>query len=421
MRDASSLAPRRLVDLLLTSVLVIAACGSTDRADGGDGVGGSAGGNEQGERAQYLAVGTFSTPEGRFGYGNLLSSLEPGTEIDLEASAVFPGIGAIGVADEPNGEFFVGVAESPVIQRYRASEGGGVELTGELSVFPFGAPSGTGILVIVNPNKGYLFSFLSRSMIVFDPESMSLVQNVPVDFNLPDDVPAFFANVALRDGNRVVIATMGSKNTVIYPATRAVIVDTETDEIKYADREGCGGLVYATKDAAGDLYFGPLLRLATEILVGVADPASEACILRMRAGADEFDPDYADLLEVAGRPVGGLVPGPGNSAYLLAHADDAAPVTINNYLDLNVRQEWSYQTIDLADPSRLRPVLGFDDVAGGLVSYEVQEPGRAEATPFLVRVADDISESRVFDVTDPSAPIERYAAPGLALRVFRLR
>lgn len=40
-------------------------------------------------------------------------------------------------------------------------------------------------MMIVSPNKGYLFSYLTQSMIVFDPESMVLVRDVPVDFNLP--------------------------------------------------------------------------------------------------------------------------------------------------------------------------------------------------------------------------------------------
>lgn len=410
----------------LIGCALLAACGASEGSTGGaaaSGTGGSGGaaGSGQTESAQYLAVGRFSTPEGQFGYGNILNSIGPDTVIDLEQAGVFPGIGSLGVADEPNGEFFVGVAESPLIQRYQATADNSVELTGEFSVFPFGAPSGVGIMLILDRNKGYLFSYLTQSIIVFDPEAMELVREVPVDFNLPPGIPGFFGNVALRDGNRVVIMTMGSLGGVIHPATRAVIVDIETDEVRYADREGCGGLVYATKDTSGNLYFGPLLRLATEVLVGVADPANQSCILRIARGADDFDPDFVDLLELAGRPVGGLVSGPGDSAYLLALADGAPAVDLDNFSELNITENWSYKRIDLTNPSELLPVPEFENVSGGLVSYEVLEAGRTEPTPFLVRVSANGSESTVFDVSDPSAPAERYTAPGRAITVFRLR
>ncbi|MEM9728621.1 MAG: hypothetical protein AAF997_08555 [Myxococcota bacterium] len=140
----------------------------------------------------------------------------------------------------------------------------------------YGAIPATGVMVIVDETKAYLFSYLTQSIIVFDTEEMVLLREVPVDFNLPDGITGFFSNVALRDDDRVVITKMGSRGGVAYPATRAVFVDTETDEVTYADYQGCSALTYAAKDASGNIYFGPLLRLATEILVGVADPESKS-------------------------------------------------------------------------------------------------------------------------------------------------
>ncbi|MEM6291586.1 MAG: hypothetical protein AAGA54_09985 [Myxococcota bacterium] len=396
---------------------------SADVTTGSDDAGDNNETGEVVEDAQYLAVGILRMPEGRSGYGTVLNTLGSDAVIDLSQSGVFPGLGSLGAADDPDGEFFVGVAESPLIQRYATNDDGTVTKTGELSVLPFGSISGAGFMSIVDESKGYLFSYLSQSIIVFDPSEMVLVEELPVDFNLPAGYNPFFSNVALRDGNRIVMATLGVRSdAVVYPKTRAVILDTDTNEITYAEQEGCGGLTWAVKDADGNLHFGPLLRIAASILTDTAgeDP-TKSCIVSMRAGASAFDDGLTDLLQLAGRPVGSLVPGPGNLAYVMAMSEDAPEVTPESAPLLNLSENWTYNAIDLTNPVELTPVAGFEDVSGYPISYSVLEAGNDAPTPFLVRVSGDFAESTIFDVSDPANPVERYTAPGSAVAVFRLR
>ncbi|MEM1417271.1 MAG: hypothetical protein AAGH15_20405 [Myxococcota bacterium] len=373
---------------------------------------------------QYLLVGVTRSPEGRSGYGTIVPSLDVGTEVSLETAVVLPGLGSLAMEAEPEGVFYVGLAESPRIQRFESTPDLGVIMTGEFGLLAAGTPTGAGIMVIANARRGFLFNVFTRNLIVFDPLEMLLIEEVEVDLGQPDEATPYYSNVALIDGERIVITTLGVRRDIsLTPHTRAVFVDIETAEVTYADYDGCGGLTSAVKDDAGNLYFGPILRHGSSLVTGTAgEPESPLCVLRIARGATRFDPELIDLFALSGgRPAGVLTQGLGDTAFLLQRRADAEPLTVDNIGEANLREEWSYVSLDLRNPVALEPVPGLERVAGNGISLLVREGDAARPTSFLVRVAEDFSRSTVVDVTNPSEPVERFVTPGSASAVFRLR
>lgn len=403
---------------MLATLLLLSACGGGDQPDDGVAVRVDAGSLE--DRAQYLAAGTVVSPAGRSGYGALINSLAEDTVIDIEETSVFPGVGSLGVLDDGSGQIFVGSAESARITRFEAAPDNSVTATGELSVQPTGAFSAAGLMVVVSPRRGYLFSAVRPEVIVFDPTAMELVGGIPVAL----EPRSFFGDVAFEDDGRLVAITLSLREDAsVVPRTRAVIIDTATDEVSYADHDGCGGMRYGARDAEGNMYFAPLLRQAAAVLTDTAgEPASPACVLRLPTGASSFDPEVLDLLELTGgRPAGTMAQGAGNTAYILVYNEDAPPVTPETAAAINTEEVWSYRALDLTDPTALQPVPGLAGLAGLAASFAVVEGDAADPTPFLVRSADGFGMSTLIDISDPAAPRARFTAPGSLLLLFRLR
>ncbi|MEM9072714.1 MAG: hypothetical protein AAGE52_29685 [Myxococcota bacterium] len=375
--------------------------------------------------AEYLTVGITYSPEGQSGYGTILPSLAEGTQVSLDTSVVIPGLGSLSVPPSSDGVFYVGLAESPRIQRFEAVGDGTVTMTGEVDLLRFGAVTGAGILVVPDGPRGYLFNVFTRDLIVFDTEEMTLIENIDIDLGQPEGVDEYYSNVALIDGDRVVITTLGVRpeDTTLTTRTRAVFVDIETSEVTYADSERCGGLTSAVKDASGNLYFGPILRHGSDILAGTAgDSPGPLCILRIASGATEFDEEFVDLFALTGgRPAGGLSQGAGDTAFLVVREEDAPELTPENVREANLEEDWSYHAIDLTDPTSVQRVPGIPSGAGYSVAWSVRESAAVEPTPFLVRIDQGFGSSTVYDVSDPLAPVVRLRAPGAAVATFRLR
>lgn len=245
----------------------------------------------------FVASQRVFTPDGRFVLAHLLTDLGP-QRLDVDEGFEFPGVSRVQAF---NGKVFIFQSETGQVIRYGVTSDLGLEEEGRFSMANEGITSFTDTNTFVSPTRSFYFDG-SGQMVVFDPEAMEIVTTI-----VGPDVtregftrPGFSQPVRVGDELYVSLAWQNFDAISLIPTlTVAVFSISEERLLRVMEDDRCGfgfrgfahdGAFYVVGDQRDGI--GNILR-----------DLPPACLLRVREGEAQFDPDfYVDLTHSAGRP-----------------------------------------------------------------------------------------------------------------------
>lgn len=305
---------------ITTAALVAAAlgCGSDD----------AAGREEEGEGGSdgplYVIAASFITGDQTETYLVTSDSFDKSTKIDpTDGPKLLGGIDVV-VRD---GSVFAPDGNGPILNRYGVNSRDRLVKSDELSFAGVGLTSLTGGHVfIVDDDKGYVFDPKGPRIVVWNPKKMELTGD-EIDLSMTSR-EGFTPNLmlglvnlgAVRRGDDLLIPLgWQDQDGNSRFASGVLVIDTTTDEVKAVEEdERCGEAYTSVAAPNGDIYFFPPAWSSTQHYF--VDDHQPTCILRVRAGDTEFDPDYAlNLSELgSGSAAAGAIPDGKNGFFFLS-------------------------------------------------------------------------------------------------------
>lgn len=200
---------------------------------------------------------------------------------------------------------YVFVEEDGRVKRFSVDEDLQLVDGPEFSWQDFGiASANASYTVFVSVERAYTFAPELDVIVVWSPEDMELIDSIELDFpERPADMETWASDGHLV-GDRVVwnVFSGSFESNTVHPAITLVIADANDSDapVEIVEDDRClpGGPSRVDEDGDyyvhGEGYFGYFLAYG-----GVPD--ARTCILRMKAGETELDPDYlVDYKEVLG-------------------------------------------------------------------------------------------------------------------------
>lgn len=205
-----------------------------------------------------------------------------------------------------DGSVFVWDGESAVYTRYAVDEDLKLEERGSVSFANLGV-SGTVQTAFISPTRAYSMARGELQIVVWNPRKMEIIGSIDASAALDSDYPEYDYGEPLRFGDHVVwpILWNDSEGLRHRPEVGVVFAHAETEDPAFvALDKRCGGSWTLFEDEEGDLYVTGATYFGYGQFYGKqADSQPNDCLLRIRAGETEFDPDYyVDLDELVGTP-----------------------------------------------------------------------------------------------------------------------
>lgn len=248
------------------------------------------------EGPAVLAVERTFGPEGRTYFLSVLPDA-PTANLDHGNATEISGSADVEVYE---GAIYVRTREDSVITRYRVSNDLKLVKDGEVSFANKGLATERYHSAFLTPDRAFLLDGHEARLIEWNPTTMKLSTQADIAVSFMDkaEVPnSIVFGVPARVGNRVVtpLYWQNFDTGIMYAGTGAAIVPDATNPALpvLAEDTRIGGAFRAIGNAAGDVYVvgyvgGDTRAFGT--IVGGAAPHSG--VLKIAAGATEFDPDY---------------------------------------------------------------------------------------------------------------------------------
>lgn len=302
-----------LGSILLLGALLTSACADGEAAavggegGGGDGAsdagaGAGAGGAEAELGPAYLFMHTVTTPDGRENYVYVTPSLEAG-ELDPKGGMEVSGASRSFALD---GKVYVADGETFVIQRYVVDAN--LELVPDLkmSLANHGLTYFDTGWTFVNRSTAYYMNGEQQEVVIWDPEKMTISGTIDLSSLKDDAYPTFYADGGTKIGDYL-YSVFWNYDEDGGPYDRSVsvaVIDTSKNElVNVARDERCEMGWPGTTLPNGDLY---IVGNAAGTGYQFSDPpAKPNCLLRIRAGETEFDPDFVQYLDDVTQPLVG--------------------------------------------------------------------------------------------------------------------
>lgn len=224
--------------------------------------------------------------------------------LDVEVSGLPSGTGSLVVSH--GNAVFAPAAISPELTRFELTDSGTLVQGPGLSFASAGVSTVTGWeLAFVSETKAYLFDGEGSRVLVWNPVTMELSGTV-IDLSSAQR-EGLTLGLGVREarqvGERLFVPAYWYDADFVDVRTSAVLVlDTGTDQLtRVASDDRCPGYVLVALPS-GDLHMLPDGYFAQEFYLNLEAPRTPLCSLRIRAGQEEFDPDYSQDL---GALVGG--------------------------------------------------------------------------------------------------------------------
>lgn len=403
--------------------------GGSENGAGASGDGGVANAppSPDGDQPLFATGGWLTTPDDEYvGYLTVLRDITATGSVDLGRAVEFPG--DIVYGSPGDGRVYVVLATEPTIQRFRLDESDELELDGEMGLAQYGVADGVrkAAPVFMALDRAYYFDHGTLQLIVWDPSTMTTSRAISLA-ELEEEGFGLRTNYLHRDGARLLLSASYFRLTDeegYAKLNRVAIIDTDTGDVTYADDTRCGGAAFHAVDSSGSLYLASHPGHAAALAVGMAhtegksEPAA-SCLVRIRANASEFDPDYfVDLNELSGGFTGGLMQGAGDQAYVLTY--DGPALTPSDYFRATRADAWAVHGITLGDEAdTYRRVPRLPLISGYGFAF-VAETGSRQ-TPFIITVSGDFSEGTYYDASDASGFERALTLPGSPGPSIRLR
>ncbi len=354
-------------------------------------------------------------------YVALVPDLSAGSEIDYES--VLELGGGSSLFGFSSGQFFaLGQEESPTITRYEIDSNGSFREGDSLSLLNQGLSHmwfDPGLVPILSNDKAYIIDSSEMQVIVWNPSSMSLIATFSlldaVDPNYP--VASFEPDPTLR-GDQLLVAVTHSAGDVTAPFSSVLVIDTSEDRlVNVAREERCGGLWDSLTDSEGDTYFSTGVWDAAQHRVLGNAIATEPCVVRVNAGASEFDGDFfvASSTLTEGRATGALVAGGGDYAYVKALDEtELGDIQSTDFEAVWGGAHWRWWRVELGSAAPGAPVM--DLPASGAAGGELFADGRAYAR----NATADFAGTTLLDMSQ-NPPTEQITVRGFPYGILRVR
>ncbi len=311
--------PRLAGLVCLSASLALSAAGCSDDEDATPGVGGSsnaagvggaseggAGGSPGGSEPGPVAVLTrVCGPDECLHYLNAFAELPESQSIDRKLGAESGNTQGVVFGDAA----YIFDRDDQSVTRWTIASDLELQRGETVSFQNAGVADACAICnVFGDATHAYMVDSTGGSIVTWNPTTMEIVnvQALPEDALTRDGLPAGFAWPTVVNGRAYMAAAWMNYDTLeTYGAAAVVTFDATTDEPEVTviedDRCGVTSAVTPFADAAGNVYVVGDWSSGLD-QIGKATPApNPACLLRINAGEESFDPDYyVDLLEVAG-------------------------------------------------------------------------------------------------------------------------
>jgi hypothetical protein len=379
--------------------------------------GGGPGGCRPGTR-RFLVHTAVQNPTGRVNYFSLVDSLGTPRKLDYSQALELPGRARL-YAHRGTGFFALGGGEAPTITRYTIGAGGGFAAGPVLSLAQHGVKAmGAQAVLFVSPTKAYFKDPEQNQVIVWDPQSMTVVRTIPMPAEL---VPTSAATVlsysqwAARAGEAYFSAsTFGALYDRADPGATLIRIDTATDAVRTTRESRCRGF-FKTGSLGDTLYFFSDVINGFGHAVSPGERGQADCFLRISAGNTGFDPDFAGTFTAAF--------GPNEIATAIALTEDGrawvqvadlavtpkAPGT--TYTEWYTRG-WSWASVLLSD-------LGKAERAPGAAGAYAGNAFTSGADFFISQGSADYAESTLVNMSGGAA-VPGLSFPGFVLDVARI-
>ena len=399
--------------------LCIAAAGGCGGSEPGD-----AAPDSGGEVSPLYSLGSIVyQPDGsRTTYIQTITSLDV-ARVSNAGAIELPGNG---VHLAHGGHVYMGLAEEPTMVRYTPDAGGTLYENGRLSFLNLGL-TGTGFgNAFASDDKAYMVSEEQYVAVVWSPRTMEILTTLDLSYLQKDGYDAEFWTVTHYQGRVYVPVRYANwDDGRIDRSVTLVIIDAETDVIlATASDARChsgGRPVFAP---GGDAYvMADGRNWSAQLFATVSSrPVPANCLLRIRAGALAFDPDF--LVEIPAL-TGGLESATeletgsdgGGVAFAKMFYPDQLPPTVPIAGDFAFWEQPAFKMwrIELGDTPGATPVA---DVPFSALAWE----GASVDGKLYTGESPDYASSRVFEI-DPASnrAVPRFEMDGTFYGLHKLR
>jgi hypothetical protein len=290
----------RIATRALTTCALLAACSGDDaRVVPREGAGDAAGAAPTGELGPAILVATFvRNPDGRNIYVGAVPDVPTG-ELDISRFLEF---GNVDVTTNA-GYVFVWDRDPATMTRYTVGADLAL-LPGPTISFANQGVSGSPAHVYISETRAYTPSPQLDLVVVWNPQAMEIIGTLPMD---PPERPAgletFFFDGRLV-GDRVIwsLASTNFDGVSDHPAAAVAIANAFGDEpVQVVEDDRCVGADGTQVDAEGNYILRAGASWGSYAAYGERTDGVRTCLLRIRPGEWQFDPDYlVDMKELTG-------------------------------------------------------------------------------------------------------------------------
>ncbi|HEX6245353.1 MAG TPA: hypothetical protein VFZ61_30735, partial [Polyangiales bacterium] len=309
----------------------------------------------------YAVFTQVETADGESAYLGVTDTLDGEVELDLSRSLEVPGASRF-YAPSSGGFFALGSNEDYSITRYDLDEQGRPRESGRVSFAAIGVSRLHFRAVFVSETKAYYIDHTQAQIVVWNPRTMEIERSIQLPEELQNGYEGYTTVLPyhryplVQDRLFIPVSWYNFEQGTARDVTGLVVFDTDKDEvISYTETDRCAGASELAFDANGDVYYGTSVN--HPFYAFAQDPQQRAverpgCILRIRAGEQEFDPDYLVKLSdvVQGGVAMGLTDGaePGIGYVQVLDEDEQRWSDVTSEDEFWESAAWRWWRLDLA-------------------------------------------------------------------------
>jgi hypothetical protein len=366
----------------------------------------------------YVISTSVLSQDNSTSYLAVVEDLHKGSRVSLDSALELPG-GARAYGPPGLGVVYTTSSENGTLTEVAFSETGEPSIGRELSLTGLGITSTTGGNVhhFISPEKAYFVSQDSLEVVIWNPETMTLIGTLPLDIGDKlvdkDGYFYFYPRPIVVDDKLVLIANQSASNDIDGPVN-TIVIDTKTDEIVASHMdERCPALLQSALDENGDRYFASSGFSAA--LHFMAKDAPAPCMLRIRNGETSFDSEWSrSLADALGTPLWtGVTPGADGAMFVQSLAEDSPGVkAATEPFDLTIATPWRWQLLRDGD-----------------AEPEAIDADYLEAPPFFppIEIGDsqfvslwDETDTTLLDLSSQDVPTKARVVPGFVYNIVRI-
>jgi hypothetical protein len=276
------------------------------------------------------------------------------------------------------------------------------------------------LVPFLSENKAYVIDERELQVVIWDPAAMEIDRSFSLEEVADPDFARtrFEADPTFRGDELLVLVHHSTADDVGATYSSLMIIDTRSDRVESVAREErCGGLWESVEDSKGDIYFSSGTWDAAQNRVFGVAVETAPCLVRVKAGEREFDPDFfVDAASIGGYAAGGLVSGGGDIGYIKVLDETALPPIGEDDFDAVWGGEnWQWWRVQLGSSEAATPITSLPRSNGG--GGELVVGGRT----YVRNASADFASTTLLDMGADGEPVEGLTLRGYPYGIVRVR